>query len=234
MNRSTIARLAWALCLGVGALVACTSTTPPPPEPTDPPVTSMVTAAANTTATSTTTEGVAATSTTATTSTPAPTTSSAQLATTTEAPATVEPADAAVAAFLAGKSAAVECYSQLPTCDPTPLAEYFADPQLKRLVDEVQALNSRGVAYRNLGAYKTFVTGTTATDDQHVEVAFCAEDGIVQVVPSATGDSIVDDAFLSSVGGALMVVDGDGKWKLVGYNQYQQASGQENSLCGGG
>lgn len=99
----------------------------------------------------------------------------------------------------------------------------------------VNDVNEQGITLGNLESYTTFIRSAVMTDERHVTLTYCGEDGVVQVRPTPTGDIILNGAFVSGIAEATMVLGDDGEWRVEEFNTLQeQASTEEDSLCAAG
>ena len=112
------------------------------------------------------------------------------------------------------------------------MAEVSAADQLKLLQTTAQQNNDRGYEARNVDSFTVDVTGIALSKDNTVaEVSVCIEDGVAVVLPTATGDSVVNDTFASTQSVLAMGLTDDGRWLVGASTNLRRSTGKENSLC---
>ena len=124
------------------------------------------------------------------------------------------------------------CMRSLPSCDTSLLAETRTGDQLVLAQTSAQASNDAGYVARNVDNFQVTIKSVAVRSDQIVAtVGVCIEDGITRVIPTATGDQVADDNFVSTKGVLAVALGDDGIWRVASSAVIDQATGQESNLC---
>jgi hypothetical protein len=167
--------------------------------------------------------------------TPSPETAASTTDSTT-APTTapVSPTDAAVAAFNALNEARHRCIADLQNCDPAAYAEFLSGEQLQSAIDQVIEAQANGYHTRNTDTLTETIEDVQASADDptRIDITYCAEDGTVVVVPTSTGESVLNDRFSSNRVVAHLRHEADGRWRVFDYTRLGEVvTGEEHSIC---
>jgi hypothetical protein len=141
-------------------------------------------------------------------------------------------AETAVRASVAGYAEAWrDCLRTQPDCDPGLFAATTKGAMLDLLTSIADRSNADGRATRNVEDFVVTVEGVELIGDDGALVRVCSVDGTVAVLPSATGDEVINDNFASAKVLLVLQLDPDGVFRISQSEIVEKLTGRENDLC---